>query len=100
MKTKHAEIRAHQRGVSLSTEILLQAYGETRLAPKGCEIRFFGKNSLKEITSVFGHSFVAKHHEQFKSYLIESADDQVIITVGKLYQKQRLTNSKIHRLHH
>lgn len=99
MKTKHAEIRSHQRGVSLSIEILLQEYGETRLAPKGCEIRFFGRGSLKEIASVFGRSFVAKHHEKFKSYLIESMDDQVIITIGKLYQNQRLTNSKIHRLH-
>ena len=50
--------------------------------------------------SDFGHFFIAKNHENLRSYLIETRDDRSIITMGKLYQNQRLSNSKVNRLYH
>ena len=100
MKTKHAKVRAQQRGINDGVERLLQAYGEVRPAPRGCVMRFFSKKSIKKLESEFGHFFVAKNHENLRSYLIESREDHVIVTIGKLYQNQRLTKSKVNRLYH
>lgn len=100
MKTKHAEIRAQQRGINHGIEYLLQTYGDTKPAPKGCVMRYFSKKAIKELESDFGHFFIAKNHENLRSYLIETRDDRSIITMGKLYQNQRLSNSKVNRLYH
>ena len=100
MKTKHAEVRAQQRGINSGVERLLQAYGEVRPAPHGCVMRFFSKKSIQEMEAEFGHFFIAKNHENLRSYLIESREDRAIVTVGKLYQNQRLTKSKVNRLYH
>ena len=100
MKTKHAEIRAQQRGINYGVEQLLQKFGDVRPAPNGCVMKFFSKKSIKEMEFEFGHFFIAKNHENFRSYLIESREDHAIITVGKLYQNQRLTKSKVNRLYH
>jgi hypothetical protein len=100
MKTRHAEIRAQQRGINYGIERLLQSYGEVRPAPHGCLMRFFSKRSIKEMEAEFGHFFIAKNHESFRSYLIETRDDHAVVTVGKLYQNQRLTKSKVNRLYH
>jgi hypothetical protein len=100
MKTKHSEQRAQQRGISDGVERLLQVYGEVRPATHGCVVRFFSKKAIKEIEAELGHFFIAKNHESLRSYLIESCVDHAIVTVGKLYQKQRLTKSKVNRLYH
>lgn len=100
MKTKHAEIRAQQRGINYGIEYLLQKYGDTKPAPRGCVMRYFSKKAIKELESDFGHFFIAKNHENLRSYLIEARDDRSIITMGKLYQNQRLSNSKVNRLFH
>lgn len=99
MKTKHSLIRAQQRGIKDSIQDLLLSYGDMRSAPNGCVIRFFGKKAIKEIESVFGHSFIAKNHENLRSYLIEARDDHSIVTVGKLYSSQRLC-TKVNRIYH
>ena len=100
MKTKHAIHRAQQRGIQANIGELLKEHGDAKPAPKGCLMRYFGKKAIKEIESIYGHSFVAKNHEKLRTYLIESRDGGVVITVGKLYQNQRLASSKINRLHH
>jgi hypothetical protein len=100
MRTRHADVRAQQRGVKQRFERLLQIYGEVRPAPRGCVIKFFGKKSIKELEAEFGHFFIAKNHENLRSYLIESRKDHAIVTVGKLYKNRRLTNSKVNSLHH
>ena len=100
MKTKHAEIRAQQRGINYGIEYLLQTYGDTKPAPKGCVMRYFSKKAIREMESDLGHFFIAKNHENLRSYLIETRDDHAIVTMGKLYQNQRLSNSKVNRLYH
>jgi hypothetical protein len=100
MKTKHALYRAQQRGVNANISELLQDYGDVKPAPKGCLIRYFGKRAIKEIESIYGHSFIAKNHEQLKSYLIETRKEQAVITIGKLYHNQKLSSSKINRFYH
>lgn len=100
MKTKHAIHRAQQRGIQANIGELLKEHGDAKPAPKGCLMRYFGKKAIKEIESIYGHSFVAKNHEKLKTYFIESRDSGAVITIGKLYQNQRLASSKINRLHH
>ena len=100
MRTKHAALRAQQRGISLETEKLLQAYGEKKPAPGGCVLKFFSKKSIQRIENDYGHFFIAKNHENLKAYLIESRDDHSIVTLGKLYKNQRISESKVNHLYH
>lgn len=100
MKTKHAAIRAQQRGISIGTERLLQVYGDKKPATNGCVVRYFGKNAIKQMAAEFGHYFIAKNHENLKSYLIETRAEKLIVTMGKLHQNQRLSSSKINRIYH
>ncbi len=100
MKSKHAQIRAQQRGITFQTEKLLQIYGEEKPAPGGCVLKFFSKKSIKKIESDFGHFFIAKNHERLKTYLIEARDDQTIVTLGKLHKNKRIIESKVNRNYH
>ncbi len=100
MRTRHAQVRAQQRGVHPEIENLLHRYGEKRHAPNGCLIKFFSKNSLTNIKASFGTAFLAKNHENFRTYLIESKDDGSIVTFGKLFEKQRITKSKVNKIRH
>ncbi len=100
MKTKHAKIRAQQRGINNGIEYLLKTYGDTKPAPKGCVMRYFSKKTIKRMEMELGHFFIAKNHENLRSYLIETRDEHIILTMGKLYQNQRLSNSKVNRLYH
>ena len=100
MKTKHALHRAQQRGIQANISELLKEHGDAKPAPRGCLVRYFGKKAIKEIESIYGHSFIAKNHEKLRTYLIESRADGAVITIGKLYQNQRLASSKINRMYH
>ncbi len=100
MKTRHAEKRAQQRGINGGIEKLLQTFGDHRPAPNGCLIRFFSKKSIQKIEALYGHSFVAKNHEKMRSYLVERRDSHAILTIGKIHPDQRLTSSKVNRIHH
>jgi hypothetical protein len=98
MRTRHAQLRAQQRGIRPEIETLLHTHGEKRHAPNGCILKFFSKNSLNQIKAQFGTSFLAKHHEGLRSYLIESKNDGSIVTLGKLYGNQRVSKSKVNKL--
>ena len=100
MRTKHAQRRAQQRGVKKVVENLLHVYGDRRYAPNGCILKFFSRRSIARLEDDFGPSFVAKNHENLRSYLIESKDDKSIVTIGKLYEKQRVTSSKVNKIRH
>ena len=100
MRSKHAELRAQQRGISRETEDLLHVYGEKKPARGGCVMKFFSKRSIDRIEKDFGHFFIAKNHEKFKTYLIESRADNQVITLGKLYKNQRISESKVNHFYH
>jgi hypothetical protein len=100
MRSKHAQLRAQQRGISRETEELLHAYGEKKPAPGGCIMKFFSKRSIDRIEKDHGHFFIAKNHEKFKTYLIESRIDQGIVTLGKLHKNKRVNESKVHSYYH
>jgi hypothetical protein len=100
MRTKHASLRAQQRGISRDTEQLLHTYGEKKPARGGCILKFFSKKSIQRMEKDFGHFFIAKNHEKFKTYLIESRDDHGVVTLGKLYKNQRVNESKVNSYYH
>jgi hypothetical protein len=100
MRSKHAQLRAQQRGISRETEDLLHAYGEKKPAREGCVMKFFSKRSIDRIEKDFGHFFIAKNHEKFNTYLIESRADNQVVTLGKLYKNQRISESKVNHFYH
>ena len=100
MRSKHAQLRAQQRGISHETEELLHAYGEKKPARGGCVMKFFSKRSIDRIEKDYGHFFIAKNHEKFKTYLIESRVDNQVVTLGKLYKNQRISESKVNHFYH
>lgn len=100
MRTKHADLRAQQRGISHDTEQLLHNYGEKKAAPGGCILKFFSKRSIHRIEKDYGHFFIAKNHEKFKTYLIESRENHGVVTLGKLYKNKRVSEAKVHSYYH
>jgi hypothetical protein len=100
MQTKHAQLRSQQRGIQRNIAELLKQFGDAKRAPKGCLIRYFGKKAIREIEYEFGRDFVARNHENFKAYLIESSETDIVVTLGKLHKNQKLTSSKPNRIYH
>mgnify|MGYP006280976591 CR=1 FL=1 len=100
MRSKHAQLRAQQRGISSATEELLHVYGEKKPARAGCVMKFFSKRSIDRIEKDYGHFFIAKNHEKFKTYLIESRTDNQVVTLGKLHKNQRISESKVNHFYH
>ncbi len=94
MKTKHAQARAQQRGISSEITDLLTTFGDTRPAPGGCRIRFFSKSSRERLRAKLGDDFVASHHEKLRAYLVQCRDSGAVITVGLLHENKKLPRSK------
>ncbi len=94
MKTKHAQARAQQRGISSKITYLLTTFGDARPAPGGCRIRFFSKSARERLRAELGDDFVASHHEKLRAYLVQCRETGVVITVGLLHENKKLPRSK------
>ena len=90
MKTRHAAIRAQQRGVPPLIESWLCTYGEAQHDGHGGICRYFSKKSICIMKGDFGHEPLKRMSEFLDCYLIEACDTGAVITVGRLY-------SRIHR---
>jgi len=88
--TKHASVRAQQRGIPpLISEWLLE-FGDSAYDGHGAIIRYFNKKSLKFIAGTVGKDVLRRLSEFKRCYLVQSATDGEIISVGKRYQNQRI----------
>lgn len=81
--TKHAVIRAQQRGIPpLITEWLLD-FGEEVFDGRGGIIRYFSRRSIRKIERATGAAVVSRLSEYLRCYLVEDTGSGKIITVGK-----------------
>lgn len=86
----HALQRAQQRGIPpLITDWLLN-YGERSFDGRGAVIRYFSRKSVRRIERDLGSVPVKRMSEFLRCYLVESADDGLVITVSKRYAKKRI----------
>ncbi len=82
MNTKHAVIRAQQRGVPPLIETWLSTYGEEQHDGHGAICRFFTKKSIRRMERDFGREPLRRLSEYLNCYLVEAVDSGAVITVG------------------
>jgi len=88
--SKHAEVRAQQRGVPYQIADLLIQYGAEQHDGHGGVIRYFSSESIREMQSEIGQTTVKKISEHLRTYLVEACSDGAVITVGKLYTNKHI----------
>ena len=89
MNTKHAVIRAQQRGIPPLIQDWLLAYGKEVYDGHGYMVRYFTNDCIRKMERDFGRDPIRKLSEFLKSYLVESTDG-VVITVGKRHRNSRI----------
>lgn len=82
MNTRHAEIRAQQRGIPPLIDQWLDLFGEEEYDGHGGVVRFFSRASIRAMKRAFGDAPVCKLTEYFRAYKVESSHDGHIITIG------------------
>lgn len=80
--SKHAAIRAQQRGITPMTQEYLLEYGAEIYDGHGGIKRYFDKRSIRRIERCLGSEQVRSAASFQNTYLIESSHDGSVITVG------------------
>ena len=88
--TKHATKRAQQRGIPPLIQIWLLSYGVEAFDGSGGVIRYFDRESIRKLERDVGSAPIKRLSEYFRSYLVQSSADGVIVTVGKRYRNKRI----------
>jgi hypothetical protein len=82
MNTRHAEIRAQQRGIPPLIDQWLDLFGEKEYDGHGGVVRFFSRASIRTMKRAFGDAPMRKLTKYFRAYKVESNHDGHIITIG------------------
>lgn len=82
MVTKHAAIRAKQRGIPPLVEQWLDEFGEEVYDGRGAIRIYFSRKSIRAMQRAFGRAPVRRMHEYLDAYKVESSHDGRVITVG------------------
>lgn len=88
--TKHAVLRAQQRGVPLLIQNWLLDYGKEAFDGSGSVIRYFSRESIRRMEREIGSTPIKRLSEYLRCYLVQSSRDGAIITVGKRYPNKRI----------
>ena len=91
--TNHARTRCQQRAIPSLVVDLLLAYGEEQHDHRGAVMRYFDKRAKQSIKRQAGSLFLRHFSEYLKCYLVESASDGEVITVGYINGRIKHTNS-------
>ena len=81
--TKHAAVRAQQRGIPPLIDEFLDMYGREEYDGRGAVILYFDKCSIKAMERDLGRRLVARLAEWWNSYKVRSLDG-LTITIGSL----------------
>ena len=90
MQTQHANKRSQQRGIPPLIQHWLLDYGEENFNERGAIIRFFTSKSIRRMEQDFGRDPIRRLSEYLRCYLVESAYDGAVITVGKRHNKTHI----------
>lgn len=78
MNTRHAEIRAQQRGIPPMIEQLLDLYGQEEHDGHGAITLYLNKNSIRNMELNLGCRPVSRLAEWFDAYKVKSTDGSII----------------------
>jgi hypothetical protein len=81
MYTRHATVRAQQRGIPPLVDQLLDLYGQEEHDGHGAVVLFLSKTSIRSMERDLGRRPVARLAEWFDAYKVKSTDGTTI-TVG------------------
>jgi hypothetical protein len=90
--SEHAQARAQQRGIPPLVQTWLLDYGEERYDGRGAIIRYFNKDSVRRMERDFGRAPLKRLADYLRCYLVESAREGRVITVGKRHSGARIRN--------
>jgi hypothetical protein len=88
LSSKHARIRAQQRGIPPLVVDLLLDFGATKHDHRGAEIHYFDRKSKKRLAANCGGQVVGHLGHLLDAYLVVS--DAMIVTVG--HRQKRIYN--------
>lgn len=88
--TAHARLRIQQRGIPDQMMNWLVSHGEKFYDGRGGLIRFFSQRVLRKLKSQVDPESFRKILENRRCYLVLSASDGAVITVGKLFPGRRV----------
>lgn len=86
MHTRHADIRAQQRGIPPFVDNLLDQYGQEVHDGNGGTILYLDKLSIRNMERDMGRRVVARLSEWLKAYKVQTSDGKTI-TIGHRYQR-------------
>ncbi len=89
-QTRHAAVRAQQRGIPPLITTWLLDYGEEAYDGNGGVVRYFGRESMRRLEREIGERPLKRLSEYLRCYLVQSSRDGAIITLGKRYRNQRI----------
>jgi hypothetical protein len=81
MTTKHAAVRAQQRGIPPLLDDLLDRYGQEEYDGHGAIVRYLDKDSIKMMERDMGRRPVSRLAEWFDAYKVVGTNGQTI-TIG------------------
>ncbi len=87
MNTKHANVRAQQRGIPPMIDQFLDLYGQEEHDGHGAITLYLNKESIRQMERDFGRRPVSRLAEWFDAYKVKSTDGRTI-TIG--HRKRRL----------
>lgn len=85
--SRHAIGRRQKRGVPPIIREWLEEYGEEHFDGHGGVIRYFGRESRRRMERILGRRFVSENQKYLEHYLVESASDGTIITMGVRFKR-------------
>jgi len=89
--TRHAAVRAQQRGVPPLITQWLADYGEETYTGNGLVLRHFSQRSVRRMEREIGRDLLRRLSEYLRCYSVESSHSGLLVTVGKRYK--RVTHS-------
>lgn len=90
MNTRHAEVRAQQRGILGMIEQLLDLYGKEEHDGRGAITLYLSKDSIRNMERGLGRRPVSRLAERFDAFKIKSTDRRTItfgIRTRRLWRK-------------
>jgi hypothetical protein len=87
MNSRHASVRAQQRGIPPFIIELLDRYGQSQYDGHGAVIQYFNKQSLRDMERDLGRKPVSRLAEWHDTYEVVSSRDGCTITVGHRHQR-------------
>lgn len=79
MNTKHAAVRAQQRGIPPLVDHLLDLYGQEEHDGHGAVVRYLSKSSIRAMEQAMGRRLVARMAEWLDAYKVMTTDGTTII---------------------